>query len=114
VNQLAKGEVSNFDTLVTWLESVENFISRLSVYTDQTLPPAMVDIMAKIMEALISTLALVTRTLKKRKRGEFVLADMLPYSARRRQTFGPFGAQDGRRGHQGGPTAAGQTYTRRA
>jgi hypothetical protein len=72
VNQLAKGEVSNFDTLVIWLESVENFICRLSVYTDQRLPPAMVEIMAKIMEELISTLALVTRTLKKRKRGEFL------------------------------------------
>ena len=72
----------------------------------------MVEIMAKIMEELISTLALMTRTLKKRKRGEFVLTGMLPYSARHRQTFGPFGAQGGRQGHQGGPTAAGQTYTR--
>ena len=72
------GEVSNFDTVVTWLESVENFISRLSVYTDQTLPPAMVEIVVKILEELIFTLALVTRKLKERKRGGFVLADMLP------------------------------------
>ena len=73
------GEVSNFDIVVTWLESVENFICRLSVYTDQTLPPAVVEIMVKIMEELISTLALITRTLKKRKRGKFVLTDMIPY-----------------------------------
>ena len=86
MNQSAKGEISNFDALVNWLESIESFIGRLSVYTDQNLPPAMVEIVVKIIEELISTLALVTKKLKERKRGEFVLADMLPYSARRRQT----------------------------
>jgi len=86
VNQSAKGEISNFDTLVDWLESIENFIGRLSVYTDKTLPPAMAEIVVKIMEELISTLALVTKKLKERKRGKVVLADMLLYSARRRQT----------------------------
>ena len=88
MNQLAKGEVSNFDTLVTWLESVESFICRLSVYTDKNLPPAMVEIVVKIMEELISTLALVTKKLKEKKRGGFirVLADVLPNSKRRRQT----------------------------
>ena len=81
INQLAKGEISNFDAFINWLESIENFISRLGVYTDKTLPPIMVEIVAKIMVELISTLALVTKNLKERKRGEFVLADMLPYSA---------------------------------
>ena len=75
MNQSAKGEISNFDALVNWLESIENFIGRLSVYTDQTLPPAMVEIVVKIMEELISTLALVTKELKERKRGEFVLTE---------------------------------------
>jgi hypothetical protein len=86
VNQSLKGEISNFDTLVIWLESIENFIGRLSVYTDKTLPPAMVEIVVKIMEELISTLALVTKNLKERKRGKFVLVVRLPYSARSRQT----------------------------
>jgi len=86
VNQSAKSEISSFDALVNWLESIENFIGRLSVYTDKTLPPAMVEIVVKIMEELITTLALVTKKLKERKRGEFVLADELPHSARRRQT----------------------------
>ena len=72
LNQSAKGEISSFDALVYWLESIESFIGRLSVYTDQTLPPAMIKIVVKIMEELISTLALVTKKLKKRKRGEFV------------------------------------------
>ena len=79
VNQSAKGEISNFDGLVDWLESIENFIGRLSIYADKTLPPAMVEIVVKIMEELITTLALVTKKLKERKRGEFVLSDVLPY-----------------------------------
>jgi len=86
VNQSAKGEISNFDALVNWLESIENFIGRLSVYTDKTLPPAMIEIVVKIMEELISTFALVTKNLKQRKRGEFVLVDVLPHSAQRRET----------------------------
>ena len=81
MNQSVKGEISNFDTLVNWLESIESFIGRLSVYTDKALPPAMIEIVVKIMEELISTLALVTKNLKERKRGEFVLADGSPYSA---------------------------------
>ena len=86
MNQSAKGEISNFDALVKWLESIENFIGRLSAYTNIALPPAMVEIVVKIMEELISTLASVTKMFKKRKRGGFVLADVLPYSARHRQT----------------------------
>ena len=85
MNQLAKGEISNFDTLVNWLEWIENFVGRLSVYTGKTLPPPMVEIVVKIMVELISTLALVTKKLKERKLCEFDLADVLPYSARRRQ-----------------------------
>jgi hypothetical protein len=73
---LAKGEISSFDVLVDWLESIENFIGRLSVYTDQTLQPAIVEIVTKIMVELISTLALVTKKLKGRKQGWFVPIDM--------------------------------------
>jgi len=80
VNQSAKGEISNFDALISWLESIENFIGRLSVYTNKTLPPAVVEIVVKIIEELISTLALVTKKLRERKRGEFVLAGVSPYS----------------------------------
>jgi hypothetical protein len=80
VIQSAKGEISQFDALVTWLESIERFIGRLSIYLDKTLPPAMVDIVVKIMVELISTLALVTKRLKERKRGQFILSDPSPYS----------------------------------
>lgn len=80
VNQLAKGEISDFDALVNSLESIENFVSRLNEYTDKTLPPAMVKLVVKIMEELITTLALVTKKLRERKRGEFILTDVVPYS----------------------------------
>jgi len=112
VNQSAKGEISDFNALVKWLASIENFIVRLGVYTGKTLPPAMVEIVVKIMVELISTLALVTKKLKERKRGEFVLADMLPYSSRCRQSYGSFGGQGSRRGHQGGSTEVGPAYAR--
>ena len=81
MNQLAKCEISKSDALVDSLESIENFIGRLSVYTDKTLPPAVVEIVVKIIAELISTLAVMTKKLKERKRGEFILADGLPYSA---------------------------------
>ena len=88
MNQAAslKVEISNFEPLINWLESIETFICRLSVYTDKTPPPAMVEVVTKITEELICILALVTKKLMGRKRGEFVLADELPYSTQRRQT----------------------------
>ena len=82
VNKLAKGEISNFDTLVDWLETIENFIGRLSVYTGRILAPPMVEIVVKIMVELISTLASVTKKIKDRRLCEFDLTDVLPYSAR--------------------------------
>ena len=66
---MAKGEISNFDALVDWLGSIENFISRLSLYTDKALLPGMVEVVFKIMVELISTLASVTKKLKEGKRG---------------------------------------------
>jgi hypothetical protein len=87
VVQSAKGEISKFDALVIWLESIETFIGRLGIYLDKTLPPAMVEIVVKIMVELISTLALVTKKLKERKRGEFILPDLSPYLARHLRVF---------------------------
>ena len=65
------------------LESMEHFIGRLRIYAET--PHAMLavdEIVVKLMVELISTLALVTRKLKKRRlRGSF-LANMLLYSTR--------------------------------
>jgi len=46
------------------LESIERFVGRLSIYTQISLTPSMVEIVVKIMVDLISTLALVTEGLR--------------------------------------------------
>ena len=73
---------STWDALTDLLEAMEQFVSRLKIYTDISLPSAMVDITVNIMAELISTLGLVTEKLKQRRPSEFVLADVLPYSGR--------------------------------
>jgi len=47
--------------------------------------PAVDETVVKLMVELISTLALVTRNLRKRRLRESFLAGMLPYSSRRSQ-----------------------------
>ena len=68
------------------LESIEHFINRLRIYVETSHSMLAVDEMVvKLMVELISTLALVTRKLKKRRLRESLLANMLLYSARRSQ-----------------------------
>ena len=68
------------------LETIQYFISRLKIYTE-TPPsaPAVDEIVVKLMVELISTLALVTKKLTKRRLRESFLAIMLLYSARHSQ-----------------------------
>jgi len=85
-NQAANGVITSFDALAEMLESIENFITRLSTYVE--IPhstPAFEKTVVKLMVGLISTLALVTRKLEKRRSRESSLANMLLYSARRSQ-----------------------------
>jgi len=68
------------------LESIENFINRLRIYSETSHSmPAVDEIVVKLMVELISTLALVTRKLKKRRLREPFLVHMLLYSMRRSQ-----------------------------
>ena len=65
------------------LESMEHFISRLRIYAETPHAMSAVDeIVIKLMVELISTLALVTQKLKKRRLRESVLANVLFYSTR--------------------------------
>ena len=104
-NQAAKGLTSTWDVLIDSLESMEQFVSPLKIYTEIPLPSAMVGIMVNIMVELISTLGLVTEKLKQRRTSESVLADALPYSVRlgRSQFYKEF--YRGQR-HQSGPAEA--------
>jgi len=55
------------------LESIENFISRLSIYAEMPHSMLAVDeiLVVKLMVVLMSTVALVTRKLKKRRSSEY-------------------------------------------
>ncbi len=103
VNQAAKA-MTSWDALIDLLESMEQFVSRLRIYTEiLSLPSAMVEIMVNIMVELISTLGLVTEKLKQHRPSESVLADVLPYSARRSQFYKELYRGQG---HQGSPAKA--------
>lgn len=73
VNQAAKGTISSGDALVDLLESIEQFVNRLDLYTRISLTPAMVEIVVKIMVELLSTLALVTKEFKHGRPSECVI-----------------------------------------
>jgi len=86
VNQAANGVITSCDALADMLESIENFINRLRIYAETSHSmPAVDEIVVKLMVELISTLALVTRKLKKRRLRESFLIDMLLPSVRRSQ-----------------------------
>ena len=103
VNQASKAMTSTWDALIDLLESMEQFVSRLRIYTEISLPCAMVEILVNIMVELISTLGLVTEKLKQHRPSESVLADVLPYSARRSQFYKELYRGQG---HQSGPAKA--------
>lgn len=68
------------------LESIERFINRLRIYVETSHSmPALDEIVVKLMVELISTLAMVTRKLRRRRLRESFLDDTLLYSTRRSQ-----------------------------
>jgi hypothetical protein len=60
---------------VDLFESIENFLSRLDIYTKIPLTGAMTDIVIKIMVEVLTTLALATKQVKQGRLSEFVLTD---------------------------------------
>lgn len=72
---ISEWEISKLDPLLSWLESIENFIGHCHFDMDSkiTLPPAIVEMMAKIMVELVSTLAFVDQRFKGRKVSESIL-----------------------------------------
>ena len=74
--QAAKGIISNCDTLIDLLESIEHFLNRVNFYTRIPPTPAMDEIVVKILAELIYTLAEVTEGLKQRRSSESVVADV--------------------------------------
>jgi hypothetical protein len=59
---MAKHVRESYNTLVDVFECIENFLSRLKIYTEIEEPtPAMTEMMIKIMVELLSVLALATK-----------------------------------------------------
>jgi hypothetical protein len=74
-----KGAIDSYDSLVNLLESIENFLRRLEIYTKITPTVAMTEIIVKILVELLSTLALATKQITEGKPSEFVFDGvMLP------------------------------------
>ena len=59
---------TSYEALVDIFECVENFLRRLSIYTEIPLTPAMTEMLIKIMAELLSVLALATKQIN---RGRF-------------------------------------------
>jgi hypothetical protein len=77
VYQAVKGSIDSYDALVDLLESIENFLIRLEIYTK--IPPtvAMTEIVIKILVELLSTLALATKQVQQGKPSESVFDEVL-------------------------------------
>jgi len=59
--QTAKYVRESYDALVDVFECIENFLSRLMIYTETKPTPAMIETMVKIMVELLAVLALATK-----------------------------------------------------
>jgi hypothetical protein len=65
---------ASYDALVDLLSSFEIFLSRLIIYAEIPLAPALTNVLVKIIVELISTLALATKQVKQGRFSEFLLA----------------------------------------
>ncbi len=110
VDQAVKGIISSWDALVELLESIENLLNRLDIYTRIPRTLVMDEIVDKIMVEILSTLALATRELKQGRSSKSLLADVLLHSAQRSQICEEGFRRDGRRS---GPAEVGPTHARR-
>ena len=70
MKQAAKDVISSFDALVDLLESIEQFLKCLDIYTRIPPTPAMDDTVVKILVELLTTLALATRELNQARSSE--------------------------------------------
>jgi hypothetical protein len=77
VHQVSKGVDTSYDALLEFLESVENLLRPLEIYTQIPHTPVMNEIVASIMVEILYSLALATKELKRGRSSESVLPDVL-------------------------------------
>lgn len=75
--QAIKGARKSYDALIELLESIEQFLFRLDIYTNITLTVAMAETLVKILVGVLSTLALATKEVRQGKSSEFAYAVVL-------------------------------------
>ena len=95
--------------LIGFLESIENILHRLHIYTRISTTPAMGEIVAKIMVELLSLLALATKKLKQGRSSESFLALFCLCLAQRSQICKE---GLGRDGYRDSPAEKSRTYAR--
>ena len=81
MTQAVNGIITSYDTLADMLESIEHFVNCLKIFTQATPLHAFDEKVVELMVELITTLALTTEKLKKRRSRESFLADLLSYLA---------------------------------
>ena len=64
---------ASYDALVDLFVSFENFLSRLSIYAEIPLTPALTNVLVKIVVEFIYTLALATKQVKQGRFSECFL-----------------------------------------
>jgi hypothetical protein len=80
--QVSNGVISSFDILAELLESIEYFVGRLKIYTRISPTPELDKIIVKLIVELISTLALVTKKLARRRLRESAFSLLTCYLTR--------------------------------
>jgi hypothetical protein len=73
---VAKDIRASHDELANLLESTEQFVNRLEIYTGVALEPAVVEVIVKMMVQLLHVLGLVTKEIRRNSLSKSVLANM--------------------------------------
>jgi hypothetical protein len=98
--QGVKGVLDDYDALTDLLETVENFLNRLDIYTKVPPTVSMTEVIVKILVQLLSILALVTKQLQQGILSESALGKMLYYlTMQRRIVCQEAFRGEGRQGH---------------
>jgi hypothetical protein len=77
--------MDDYDALADLLESIAHFLNRLQIYTEIPPTDAMNDMIVKILVELLSTLALVTKEIKRGKFSESAIGEGMHYLIREMQ-----------------------------
>ena len=70
VNQATKDVGTSYNSLIDLLESIENFLSRLDIYTKIPPTAAMTDIVIKLLVEVLTILSLATKQTKQGRLSE--------------------------------------------